>query len=788
MNRQCIERVDYKKVLYLTAQEKIYNDDPAQDEIIKKELKAYASSYKKDKKFICVYKPSKDLSPWGRVYPSVNYGKGGFTTGLCMFSREVRAYLADENYIDIDMKRAHWYILRHLLQVNELNFSLVDDILYNYDSIANWLIPNNMEEAKKKLFSALYSSPTYMSSDVADLMQECKEFADLHKCIYGNFLSLMKDQFKDLYLLVEKQKENKALDKKKNIAGSFISHVLQHHERLCIEEIIKILEQNGVEVGAIIHDGILVSKKSLEGKSLQTLFDAVKVKMASKFAGLEANLVHKPFVKVRDDWPAVVEEEGSHSSFGRLCEVLLNHIVANDIQIDEYSIYQKSSVHPMVYVKTWETYRDYIVDVFYGNRVYLDGSSSFEQLISVLEKRKFKEIKLLRPDLDWFAFKNGAFNLKTAAFVQMTDIEKNTNVIARHYLDMDFNPADFETPLLDSILKYQIDDADAIQWVYIFIARLFFSPDNDAFQVMPYFYGLNNTGKSTIAQIVKALFPEGSIASLNSNQEQTFGLDNFMDKQAMITSDAPQDLKATLVVDLWKSMVSGEMVNVARKNQKAKMVKWSVPQMMASNYLPNWNNTSGAVSKRLALFNFGREVMEKSSELPIKIIKTELGAILNKCIKLYNEVKHVPKTFVDIAPEYFRQTMGGYCESVDSLFQFLNQTDSVDKLGTVYQIDFDEKNEEFYELLSTVEYKYQIYVKHMRVKDTWIKGDYSAFGKFNCAVEKMSICKACSKRARINCCPKYDSKQRKILYVVKGLKFITSGEGEVEEGSAKTMS
>jgi hypothetical protein len=147
-----------------------------------------------------------------------------------------------------------------------------------------------------------------------------------------------------------------------------------------------------------------------------------------------------------------------------------------------------------------------------------------------------------------------------------------------------------------------------------------------------------------------------------------------------------------------------------------------------------------------------------------------LGPLLNKALKYYLEVKDIPKTFEDIAPEYYKKTSAEYCENVDVLFQFLNQPDHIGKDGICYGIEF---NADYYELLSAVEYKFQMYCAHMRLKPAWARGDYSVFHKFNCKVEPAHICKACSKRSKSGCCPKYSVENRKKLIIVKGLHFVS---------------
>ena len=101
---------------------------------------------------------------------------------------------------------------------------------------------------------------------------------------------------------------------------------------------------------------------------------------------------------------------------------------------------------------------------------------------------------------------------------------------------------------------YQMNDETALKWMYIFIGRLFFSPNNDGLHVIPVIKGQSSTFKSVTCNVIQAMFRPGSIACIQSTQEQTFGLETFIEKEAIISLDLPEDIQNVLKEDLFKGM------------------------------------------------------------------------------------------------------------------------------------------------------------------------------------------------------------------------------------------
>lgn len=374
----------------------------------------------------------------------------------------------------------------------------------------------------------------------------------------------------------------------------------------------------------------------------------------------------------------------------------------------------------------------------------------------------------MRYNLDWFAFKNGANNIKTQEFIPIEEIDDGNDIVARKYIDSDVDVNAVKTPLFDGLLRAQLPP-EAIDWFYILMARLFLPAGYDKLDVIPFIYGQSSTGKSTIRNVIASFFHSSKIGTINSNHEAVFGMDNFSDKQVLLANDLPEKLSDIIQVDLLKCMASGEVVNVARKNKKSIMEKRNIPSLLIANFLPDYDDAGGAVSKRLAIFIFRSVVKEQDSELEHKIIQQELPAILVKAMRAYHSLVKTT-TFEAIRPAYFTETAQEYIESVENLYQFFNQCDSRDKQGNKYRIEFKEN---YFVPLEEVKRRYEQWCKFQKVKMNWKTGDYNVFEKFGLEVQKrVYLCKNCRQISRKDCCSKYSSDNRSQKTIVKGVKFM----------------
>jgi len=250
-----------------------------------------------------------------------------------------------------------------------------------------------------------------------------------------------------------------------------------------------------------------------------------------------------------------------------------------------------------------------------------------------------------------FAFQNGVFDASIPQFFVTAGSDsdwphKTSNIdpthVAVNYIqltpdpgNMDFvdDPMKIPTPHFDSILVSQKFNDEVKLWMYAMLGRLVFpAGELDNWQVMAFFKGRANTGKSTIIDIVSNFWSKLDVGTLNTETGKTFTLEHLYKSLVFFARDV--DEKLSLSQTRWNSMVSNESIAVERKFKTALEVKWNVPGAMAGNVDLPYADRSGSMSRRLLIFLFSERVQKTDTRL-VEKCKDQLGALLIKCVLSY---------------------------------------------------------------------------------------------------------------------------------------------------------
>lgn len=252
-------------------------------------------------------------------------------------------------------------------------------------------------------------------------------------------------------------------------------------------------------------------------------------------------------------------------------------------------------------------------------------------------------------------------------------------VISCKYFDQQFvdwpqeNWYDIPTPYFQSVLDYQKFPEEVCKWMYVMGGRLMYDvSDIDQWQVIPFLKGIARSGKSTlITKVFKKFYETEDVKTLSNNIERKFGLSSIYDAFMFISPEVKGDL--CLEQAEFQSMVSGEDISIARKNEKAISVTWTTPGILAGNEIPNWRDNSGSVLRRLLTFNFGKQVQDADPKLEEKL-NEELPAIMLKCVRAYLEYaqKYSDKDIWQVVPEYFKVIQNQVAMVTNSLQHFLS--------------------------------------------------------------------------------------------------------------------
>lgn len=301
------------------------------------------------------------------------------------------------------------------------------------------------------------------------------------------------------------------------------------------------------------------------------------------------------------------------------------------------------------------------------------------------------QFPLIKKNRHVWSFKNGIFvgkkwnsskNEYGCSFYpyESKDFEHlDPTVTSCKYFDQEFVEYDcgdwwvIPTPYMQSIMEYQKFPEDVSRWMYVFAGRLMFDVgDMDQWQVIPFLKGIARSGKSTlITKVFKKFYENEDVRTLSNNIERKFGLSSIYDGFMFISPEIKGDM--CLEQAEFQSLVSGEDISIARKNEKAISITWKTPGILAGNEVPGWKDNSGSVLRRIVTFDFWKQVRDADPFLEDKL-NEELPAIMFKCARAYLEYTklYADKDIWTVLPDYFKTIQNQVAMVTNALHHFLS--------------------------------------------------------------------------------------------------------------------
>jgi hypothetical protein len=275
----------------------------------------------------------------------------------------------------------------------------------------------------------------------------------------------------------------------------------------------------------------------------------------------------------------------------------------------------------------------------------------------------------------------GAREFKFYEYTTREFHELDPTLVSCKYFDLPFDPYhDLEdwyripTPHMQKVMDYQRFEEDVCRWLYVFMGRLCFDVNElDGWQIIPFLKGIAQSGKSTlITKVARRFYECEDVATLSNNIEKKFGLQSIYKGFMFISPEIKGDL--ALEQAEFQSLVSGEDLSVARKNETALSVQWKTPGILGGNEVPNWKDNSGSILRRLATLNFGRQIAADVADPHLEDkLEKEMPAILCKCLRAYLDYAHkyASKDIWNVLPKYFSQVRSQVATVTNSLQHFL---------------------------------------------------------------------------------------------------------------------
>ena len=256
------------------------------------------------------------------------------------------------------------------------------------------------------------------------------------------------------------------------------------------------------------------------------------------------------------------------------------------------------------------------------------------------------------------------------------------------------------TPYLEEILKYQRfgykpgppatfcghECAQVHGWAYAMMGRLRYPRSNDNWQVSLMIVGTAGTGKSTIADLVQAMYVPEDVGTMQARCEQIFGASalltceggDYRFKPLLVAPEMSSE-EHGMDQQMWQSIVSGDYVTVAIKNATAKTIKPDCQVVMFGNERMAYSDYEGQVSRRVVELEFSHTIAAKDKDglLKQRLLQEELPFFIVKANRAYrSKLKSSGGMSSDIwshLPRYFHDRKQAHTEEANVMKRFLRE-------------------------------------------------------------------------------------------------------------------
>lgn len=242
-----------------------------------------------------------------------------------------------------------------------------------------------------------------------------------------------------------------------------------------------------------------------------------------------------------------------------------------------------------------------------------------------------------------------------------------------------FDVSSIVLPELEIIFESQKLDVETQKFCLVMLARLFFKvQEKDKWQVVFFIKGVAQSGKSTLARLIRYMYPSNLITTLSSNTEQKFGLSAIYKGLICICAEVREDFGLDQAD--WQSAASGEEVSIAVKNKTAMQHRWDTPFFFLGNQIPNYETASGSVDRRIFLIEFNYKILGGGDPNLFEKMVQNIDLFHRKSVSLYLETvrKYGDKDIWTLRPAFLSQQIYDFQASmrsqVDILFKFLTSS------------------------------------------------------------------------------------------------------------------
>ncbi len=147
--------------------------------------------------------------------------------------------------------------------------------------------------------------------------------------------------------------------------------------------------------------------------------------------------------------------------------------------------------------------------------------------------------------------------------------------------------------------------------------------------------GAGSNGKSTLMEIVRALFPEDRVQSISPKRwEHPFTLAGFVGTLLNVVAELPPG--AVLESDQFKAIITGDPITAEEKFKPAFMLRSRAGHLFACNALPATKDQSLGFWRRFMVLEFNRNFegdTARDTNIATKILASERAGILSWLVR-----------------------------------------------------------------------------------------------------------------------------------------------------------
>lgn len=447
------------------------------------------------------YKPSKfDKHSILRLYGN----------GIQNIPSRFRGILFGDNTSDVDIVNCHPSILRHLCKINYFNCPQLDYYCDNRKKIID-----DKLATKNEIVVSMYMSDSLMT--------------------YSPFLKLFDAEIKVLQKLFYDNERYKFIKdtvniSKQNPIGTFLSYLLQYHERLIISCVCKYFDENKIDICSQMFDGCMVYGEFNDIEALEKyVFEnsSIPVKFAIK--------PHSSVIQIPDDFEYETNEDKYLNIKKKYEEEYkLAYIVSsNSFVIKQYGVFC---------IRTKTEMLTQMENIFYD-----EDNAFFPKWLKDPERKEYFKVESIPHDKEC---PDNVYNIWTGFAVEkikgkIVSIEK----------------------ILEHIRILMGRNEECFQFMMKWLANFFQFPSHTS--VMPFIQGSEGAGKGIFIEFLRLLIGDDKFLNCDDIDNQLMG--NFTGhlRDIMFVHIEEIDFNTTKkYVERIKSMITRSVININEKGLK----------------------------------------------------------------------------------------------------------------------------------------------------------------------------------------------------------------------------